>query len=82
MKKTFVKPMLSALVMGVAAHYVYIVVYWFVPVNWVAILPAIGIATMIYFILVIKTGALSEEELMGIPKGTMIVRIAKKLHLL
>ncbi len=81
-KKTFLKPILSAAVMGVAAHYVYIVVYWFIPVNIVALLPAIFVAVIIYFTLVIKTGALSEEELQGIPKGGLIVRLAKKLHLL
>lgn len=81
-KKTFLKPVLAAIVMGVAAHYVYIMVYWFVPVNLVALLPSILVAMLIYFTLVIKTGALSEEELRGIPKGTMIVRVAKKLHLL
>lgn len=82
MVKTFLKPILSAAVMGVAAYYVYKVVYMLVPVNIIALLPAIFVAVILYFTLVIKTGALSEEELMNIPKGTMIVRMAKKLHLL
>ncbi|MBO5242263.1 MAG: polysaccharide biosynthesis protein [Lachnospiraceae bacterium] len=81
-KKTFLKPALSAMVMGVVAHYVYIIVYWFVPVNLIALLPSIFAAVVIYFTLVIKTGALSEEELKNIPKGGMIVRMAKKIHLL
>ncbi len=82
MVKTFLKPALSSLVMGVAAYYVYKVVYMLLPVNLVALLPSIFVAVIIYFTLVIKTGALSEEELTHIPKGTMIVRMAKKLHLL
>lgn len=81
-KKTFIKPALSAAVMGVAAYYVYKVVYMLIQINVIALLPAIFVAVMIYFTLVIKTGALSEEELFHIPKGTMIVRLAKKLHLL
>lgn len=81
-KKTFLKPALSAMVMGVVAHYVYIIVYWFIPVNLIALLPSIFAAVVIYFTLVIKTGALSEEELKNIPKGGMIVRMAKKIHLL
>ena len=76
------KPALSALVMGVAAYYVYKVIYLLFPVNLVALLPAIFVAVIIYFTLVIKTGALSEEELAHIPKGHLIVRMAKKLHLL
>lgn len=82
MLKTFVKPTVSAVVMGVAAYYVYKVVFMLVPVNLIALLPAIFVAVMLYFTLVIKTGALSEEELLHIPKGGMIVRMAKKLHLL
>lgn len=82
MVKTFLKPALSALVMGVAAYYVYKVIYLLMPVNLVALLPAIFVAVIIYFTLVIKTGALSEEELAHIPKGYLIVRMAKKLHLL
>ena len=80
--KTFLKPALSAFVMGVAAFYVYKVIYMLVPVNLIALLPSIFVAVMIYFTLVIKTGALSEEELAHIPKGTLIVRVAKKIHLL
>lgn len=80
--KTFLKPALSAMVMGVAAYYVYKVIYMLLPVNLIALLPAVFVAVIIYFTLVIKTGALSEEELIHIPKGTVIVRMAKKLHLL
>ena len=82
MVKTFLKPALSAMVMGVAAFYVYKVVYMLIPMNLAALLPAIFVAVILYFTLVIKTGALSEEELTHIPKGHMIVRLAKKLHLL
>lgn len=82
MVKTFLKPAIAAMVMGVAAYYVYKVIYMMIPVNLIALLPAIFVAVIIYFTLVIKTGALSEEELAHIPKGTMIVRMAKKLHLL
>lgn len=82
MVKTFLKPALSALVMGVAAYYVYKVIYLLIPVNIIALLPSIFVAVIIYFTLVIKTGALSEEELEHIPKGHLIVRVAKKLHLL
>ncbi len=81
-QKTFLKPILSSLVMGVAAYYVYKVIYLLMEVNIVALIPAIGIAVLLYFILIIKTGGLSEEELANLPKGGMIVRMAKKLHLL
>ena len=82
MVKTFFKPILSAIVMGVAAYYVYKVVYILVPVNLVALCFAIFVAVIIYFTLVIKTGALTEEELTHIPKGGLVIKLARKLHLL
>ncbi len=82
MLKTFIKPIISSAVMGVAAYYVYKVVFMLVPISVAALAAAIFVAVILYFALVMKTGALSEEDLKHIPKGGMIVRMAKKLHLL
>lgn len=80
--KTFVLPGVSAILMGVCAYFVYQGIYWLVPVNLAALAVAILIAVIVYFVLVIKTGAISEEELLAIPKGGMIVRLACKLRIL
>ena len=37
---------------------------------------------MIYFVLVIKLGAVTEEELIAMPKGRLLLRMAKKFRLM
>ena len=43
---------------------------------------AIGLACAVYFVLVIRWRAITEEEMKGLPKGTLLIKIAKKTHLL
>ena len=50
--------------------------------NCICLVPAILVAMIIYFALVIKFGALNREELTGLPKGRVLVKAAEKLHLL
>ena len=82
MRNTFVKPFLSAAVMGVVAFFVYHVLYALLPVNILALFISVVVAVIVYFVLVIRMGAMTEDELSGMPKGKMLVRIAKKLHLM
>lgn len=93
--RTFLIPAAAALWMGAAAFLVYkgmnlIMVaagllekgtmHW--GLNCVCLLPAVLIAVIIYFALVIKFGALSRAELRAMPKGAVLVRAAEKIHLL
>ena len=80
--KTFLKPLLAAVCMGAVAFGVYSAVYYFVKMNRVALIVAIGIAAVVYFVLIIELGAVNEEELRTLPKGAMLVRVAKKMRLL
>lgn len=82
MRNTFVKPFLSAAVMGVVAFFVYHVLYALLPVNILALFISVVVAVIVYFVFVIRMGAMTEDELSGMPKGKMLVRIAKKLHLM
>lgn len=79
--KTYVLPGISATLMGICAYFVYKGIYMLVPVNVVALVAAIVVAVIVYFILVMKTGAISEEELSAIPRGGAIVQVARRLHL-
>ena len=47
---------------------------------FVTVLP-IAAAVLTYAFLLLRTGAISEAELKLFPKGTKLVRIARKLHL-
>ncbi len=79
--RTFVMPTLCAAVMGAAAYLSYQGVYNVTKSNTVALIPAILVAVLVYGLLLILTRTISEEEIMGFPKGAMLVRILRKLHL-
>lgn len=80
--KTFVLPLLASVVMGVAAFGVYKGLYRLIQINVIALFAAIFVAVIVYFIVVIKCRALSEEELLTVPKGRMLVRMLRKVHIL
>ena len=78
----YLKPMLSAIIMGAAAWGVYYGLYYFIPYNRPVLLVAIAIGGCLYFVLLLKLGAVGEEELKAFPKGTLLLHYAKKFHLL
>lgn len=93
--RTFMIPAAAALCMGIVAFLVYQgmnlgltamgllekgTMHW--GWNLVCLLPAVLIAVVVYFAMVIKFGALNGEELKALPKGRTLVRIAEKIHLL
>ena len=80
--RTFLKPFLASLVMGAVAFGTYESVYMLLPVSRVALLIAIGAGVVVYFLVILIIGGVSEQELLAFPKGKLLVRCAKKLHLL
>ncbi len=95
MFKTFVLPAISALWMGLATAAVYfgldkgivfltetsglMISQYFR--NVICLIPSLLIAVMVYFLLVIKLGAVSKNDLKAMPKGHVLVRVAERLHL-
>lgn len=79
---TYIKPGLAAVCMGAAAFGIYQGTFYLIKLNRICVVIAIGIAAVIYFVLIMKFGAVNEAELRAFPKGAMLVRIAKKMHLL
>lgn len=80
--KTFLRPFLSAAVMGVVAFVVYQGLHALLSVNIVALAVALVAAVMIYFVMVIRMGAVTEDELRSMPKGNLLLKIAKKFHII
>lgn len=93
--RTFLIPAAAALWMGGAAFLVYkgmdkLMVMlgilekgsmnWMV--NCICLVPALLVAVIIYFVLILKFGAVSREELAAMPKGRTLVNLAQKVHLL
>ena len=81
-KRTFLLPLLAAIFMGGVAFGVYELMNMILPINIIDLAVSVLFACAVYFIGVIKFGAMTEEELKSIPKGSKIVSMAKKLHLL
>ena len=80
--KTYIMPLFAAVIMGVAAGGVYYGMYTFVKRNLICLAAAIVVAVIVYFVVLIKIGGLTEKELKAMPKGTLLVRVAKKVHLM
>lgn len=82
MKKTFVMPFIAAFIMGVVAGGVYYGIYYLVKSNLISLAVTVILAVLVYFVLVIKLKVITEAELTSFPKGNLIKKVARKLHLL
>lgn len=81
-KRSFVIPAVSAIIMAGVAVAVYQIIYRILSSNVISLMGAILVAAAVYFILMIRLKGLTKEELLAIPKGSMLVRIFSKLHLM
>ncbi len=79
--KTFIIPLVSAGIMGLASYGVYSLCHLAVG-NAVSCILAILIGMIVYGILLIKLRGVTERELYGIPKGAVLVEVLKKCRLL
>ncbi|MCI8326370.1 MAG: polysaccharide biosynthesis protein [Lachnospiraceae bacterium] len=80
--KTFLIPAISSGIMGVAVYFAYPFLHKFLKVNAVSTLISIVIGGLVYLILLFLLHGLKEEEVLSFPKGRILVRVLKKLHLL
>ena len=80
-KLIFVKPLISALIMGVVTIGIYKVVFAALASNVAATGVAILVAVPLYGILIIKTKAITRDEMMSLSIGRKIARICDKLRL-
>lgn len=80
--KTYIMPMFSAVVMGIAAVGVYYGIYYLSGMNIAALAAAVLAAVLVYFTVLIKIGGLTKKELKAMPKGGTLVRVAQKMHLM
>lgn len=76
--KTFLRPIIAAALMGGVAYGVYQGIYYLIRINLIALAFAILIGAAVYFILIIRWKAVSEDELKSMPKGYLLIAIAKK----
>ncbi len=80
--KTFIKPGIAAVVMGIAVLVIYRLLHLVTGINAIGTIIGILAGIIIYFIVLILIRGITETELLDFPKGTYMIRVAKKLHLL
>ncbi|MCM1045599.1 MAG: polysaccharide biosynthesis protein [Candidatus Gastranaerophilales bacterium] len=79
---SFLIPAVAAVFMGAMAWAVYEGVYLLTQSMSIAVIPAILSAVCVYFVMLIAMRGITESELRSIPKGYLLVKIAKKCHLM
>ena len=82
MIRTFGIPFIASVFMGAAAWAVYEGVYIMTQSMRISVLPALVVAIIVYFVMLLIFRGLNEEELEGFPKGYLLVKIAKKCRLM
>ena len=80
--RTFIVPSICAAAMGGAVYGVYHLLMRFLNSNAVAVLTAIAVGVFVYGILLLLLRGLREKELRSFPMGNLIIKIAKKMHLM
>ena len=81
-KKTFIIPAISSLIMGVISYILYFILYKACHIEIIAFILAAIIAVISYAVALLLLKGLTEDELRHFPKGTLIIKVAKKCHLL
>ena len=80
--KTFLVPFISSVVMGISVFGVYHGMMLILHNNSISTLVAIVIGVAIYAVMMLLLKGLTEDELRKFPKGNILIRLAKKTHLL
>ena len=80
-KTTFVLPFISAVIMGVVSYVFYLLFRLFLSPR-IALLPVMLIAGIVYVVCLFLTKALTETEVLAMPKGHKLVDLFKKFRLL
>ncbi len=80
--RTMLIPGLASLFMGASAWAVYEGLYLLTESNIISVIPAVVLAVIVYFVLLILFGGMTESELRAMPKGYLLVKAAKKCRLM
>ncbi len=89
-KKLYLLPGLSAAFMGIFAFLVYRLFDYLLGlflgsdyfVNLISVAAAMFVAVIVYALMMVKTKAVTEDELLSFPKGGSMVRLLKKVHIM
>ena len=82
MFETFVKPFICAGVMGAGCFGIYKLFNGLIKINAISTIIAIMVAVVIYALMLVITKTVTEDELLSMPKGAMIAKLMKKIHMI
>ena len=77
----FLKPFIAAAVMGVVTYIIWFVLDLLIGGRVIPTVIAICAAILVYIILILKMGTLSEDDILSLPLGGKILRYSRKFHL-
>ena len=80
-RKTFVIPAIASVIMGIVAFFAEMILSKMMP-GKLATIVTVLIAIVVYLVSLLTFGGLTEEEILAMPKGRLLAKIFKKLHLL
>lgn len=80
--KTFIKPAIASVIMGAIVWVVYNLGMKVVAINAIWTIVGIIIGILAYAVVIIAIKGFTETELKNFPKGTTLLRLAKKFHLM
>lgn len=81
-RRTFLVPLIASVVMGVISGGFYFGIYHFWSHNMILIVASVGIAVAVYFVMYLKLGGATKDEIYEFPMGVRIVKLATKLKLM
>lgn len=79
--KTFVRPTICSVAMGIVVYVLYKVIYVYTNINILALFISVAAGAFIYFVLSLRWKVITEDEMRALPKGAAFVRIAYRLKL-
>ena len=79
---TFVKPLVASAVMGIVTYAVHLAMDLLVGGRWIPTIFAILTAVIVYVVVVLKIGTLSDEDIEALPMGARLLRLCRRLHLM
>jgi stage V sporulation protein B len=68
--------------MGLFAFVFYQAMFWITNSNTISLMIAIILAVIIYAVALLLLKGLTEEDILKFPKGSMLLKVFKQLHLL
>lgn len=82
MEQTFIKPLISAVIMGIVTYAAHLLFSMIVPGRFIATTLSVLIAVVVYALCILKLGTMTEQDIKDLPQGYKILRLCRRFHLL